>query len=68
MNKTTIRKSLSRSANGAEFINREQIKACMGWGDDRTKLVTDGLQFICLNRTRQYDVDEVAARIMQQVQ
>jgi len=68
MNKTTIRQSLSRSANGAEFINQEQIKACLGWGDKRVKELTNGLSFIRLKRTKQYAIDEVAARIMQQVQ
>ena len=68
MNKTSIKKALMRSAAGAEFVNRGHIKRCMGWGNDRTGQTVKGLDYIVLGRTRQYDVDEVAARIYEQVE
>ena len=68
MTKTSIRKALQRSAGGAEFVNIQQIKRCMGWGNDRTYETVKGLGFIRLGRTRQYDVDEVAAKIYQQME
>lgn len=68
MTKTSIRKALSRSAGGAEFINRQQIKTCMGWGNDRVNETVKSLAFIRLGRTRQYDVDEVAAKIYEQME
>ena len=68
MTRTSIRKSLQRSSAGAEFVNREQISRCMGWGNDRVNEVVKGLDYIRKNRTRQYDEDEVAARIFEQVE
>lgn len=68
MTKTSIRKALQRAAGGAEFINRQQIKSCMNWGNDRVNEAVKPLGFIRQGRTRQYDVDEVAARIFEQVE
>lgn len=68
MTKTSIRKALQRAAGGAEFVNREQIKDCMGWGNDRVNETVKGLGFIRQSRIRQYDIDEVAARIYEQVE
>ena len=68
MNKQTIRNALQRAAGGAEFINRQQIKAGMGWGNDRAYKTVEGLSYITQGRNRQYDIDEVAARIYQQVE
>lgn len=68
MTKTSIRKALQRAAGGAEFINRQQIKSCMNWGNDRVNEAVKPLGFIRQGRTRQYDVDEVAARIYEQVE
>lgn len=68
MTKTSIRKALQRAAGGAEFINRQQIKSCMNWGNDRVNEAVKPLCFIRQGRTRQYDVDEVAARIFEQVE
>lgn len=63
MNRTTIRKALSRAAGGAEFVTQGDIKRCIGCGNDRAAEITKGLDFIRFNRTKQYSVDEVAARI-----
>ena len=65
MNKTSIRKVLTRYA-GSEFINKEQLKRCMGWGNDRADKTLSGLDYIKLGRTRQYDAEEVAERILLQ--
>ena len=65
MNKASIRKVLTRYA-GSEFINKEQLKRCMGWGNDRADKTLSGLDYITLGRTRQYDTDEVATRILEQ--
>lgn len=68
MTKTSIRNALQRAANGAEFINLNQLKTGMGWGNDRTYKTVEGLGYITQGRNRQYDIDEVAARIYQQVE
>ena len=68
MTKTSIRKALQRSAGGAEFVNRQQIKSCMNWGNDRANEIVKTLDFIRRGRTRQYDVNEVAAKIYEQVE
>ena len=65
MNKTSIRKVLTRYA-GSEFINKEQLKRCMGWGNDRADKTLSGLDYITIGRTRQYDADEVATKILEQ--
>lgn len=63
MTKTSIKKALTKAAGGAEFITQGDIKRCLGCGDDRAAEITKGLDFIRFNRTKQYDADEVAARI-----
>lgn len=63
MTKTSIKKALQKAAGGAEFINREDIKRCMGCSNDRAAQITNGLDFIRFNRVKQFDIDEVAARI-----
>lgn len=68
MTKTSIRKALQRTAGGAEFVNRQHIKSCMGWGNERTNEVVKGLDFIRRGRTRQYAAEEVAARIYEQTE
>ena len=65
MDKNSIRKVLTRYA-GSEFINKEQLKRCMGWGNQRADKTLAGLDYITLGRTRQYDADEVATRILEQ--
>ena len=65
MDKNSIRKVFTRYA-GSEFINKEQLKRCMGWGNDRADKTLSGLDYITLGRTRQYDADEVATRILEQ--
>lgn len=65
MTKTSIKRVLTRFA-GAEFVNREQVKRCMGWGNGRTDMTLDGLDYITIGRTKQYDAEEVAERIYQQ--
>ena len=68
MTKTSIRKALLRTAGGAEFINREDIKRCIGCGNDRAAAITKGLDYIRFNRVKLYDVDEVAARILESME
>lgn len=67
MNRTTIKKVLRRAAGGAEFINQHQLKTAMGWGNTRTSNLLEGLDYICMKKIRQYDIDEVAERIYEQV-
>ena len=67
MTKTSVKKLLQRAANGAEFITKGDIKRAIGCGNDRAVEITKGLDYICFQRTRQYDVDEVAERIMESV-
>ena len=38
----------------------------MGWENDRADKTLSGLDYITLGRTRQYDADEVATRILEQ--
>ena len=68
MNKTTIKRALQHSASGEGFINRSEVRRCMGWSNDRTADTLRGLDFIRLKRTKQYDIDEVAAAIFNQVE
>lgn len=63
MTKTTIKEALQRAAGNVEFVNREDIKRCIGCGNDRAEQITEGLDFIRFNRVKLYDVNEVAARI-----
>ena len=63
MTKTSIKKALIKAAGGASFITQGDIKRCLGCGDDRAAFITRGLDYIRFNRTKQYDADEVAARI-----
>ena len=63
MTKTSIKKALIKAAGGANFITQGDIRRCLGCGDDRAAFIVKGLDFIRFNRTKQYDVDEVAARI-----
>lgn len=68
MNRTTIKKALKRKAGGAEFIDRQGVKDCMGWGNGRTDNTLRGLNYIRLKTRKQYDIDEVADRIYAQVE
>lgn len=65
MTKTSIKKALQKAAGGAEFITQGDIKRCMGCGDDRAAFIVKGLEYIRFGRTKQYDADEVAARILE---
>ena len=67
MTKTSIRTLLKRAANGAEWITKGDIKKALGCGNDRAIEITDGLDYVKFGRMRQYDVDEVAAKIYQSV-
>ncbi len=67
MNKSSIKQRLSQKVGGADFINPNQLKKAMGWGNDRTYRCLKGLDFIRSERTKQYDIDEVAAAIMESV-
>ena len=68
MNRTTIKRALKSAAGGAQFIDRQTVKVCMGWGNGRTDETLRGLDFIRLSQRKQYDIDEVAARIFEQVE
>ena len=63
MTKTSIRNALIKAAGGAMFITQGDIKRCLGCGDDRAAMITNGLDYIRFNRTKQYDAGEVAERI-----
>ena len=67
MNKTSIKKKLSQET-GTGFINANQLKKVMGWGNDRTRATLKNLDFIRLNKTKQYDVDEVATVIAESIE
>ena len=68
MTKNSIREKLRKTAHNAEYVTRGEIKTCMGWGNDRVNDLVGPLNFIRRGRTRQYDVDEVAVRIWEQVE
>lgn len=68
MTKTSIKQKLQSTVGGASFINRGDIKRCMGWGNERVNELVRPLSYIKRGRTRQYDIDEVAARIYEQVE
>lgn len=52
----------------SESNDKGDIKRCMGWGSDRVASTVKGLDFVRQGRTQQYDVDEVSARIYEQVE
>lgn len=68
MTKTSIKKALIKAAGGAAFINREDIKRCIGCGNERVQEITKGLEYIRFNRVKLYDADEVAARILERTE
>lgn len=63
MTKTSIKKALTKAAGGAAFITQGDIKKCLGCGNDRAALIVKDLECIKIGRKKQYDADEVAARI-----
>ena len=68
MNKTTIKKVLHAAARGDQFITQNEVKKCMGWGNDRTIETLKPLDCIRRSRTKHYLIDEVAARIFEDVE
>lgn len=68
MTKTSIKQKLMKASGGAEYVNRGDIRRCMGWGNERVNNLVKPLSFIRRGRVRQYDIDEVAARIYEQVE
>lgn len=68
MNRTMIKKALRAGAGGAEFINQNQVKKTMGWGNSRTQSTLAGLDCIRMQRNKQYLIDEVADRIFAQME
>ena len=68
MNKQTLVNDLRKAANGAEFVNRQQIKSVRGCGNRAVDCYTQGLPFIRHNRTKLFDVKDVAERMMEFVQ
>lgn len=68
MNKSTIKKTLQKSAKGKEFITQNEVKKCMGWGNDRTISTLKSLDCIRRSRTKHYLIDEVAAKIFEDVE
>ncbi len=68
MTKKSIKEKLQRTVKGAEYIGRGDIKRCMGWGNDRVNELVKPLSYLSRGRNRQYDIDEVAARIYEQVE
>ena len=67
MNKSVIKTALRRGAGGAEFINQNQVKKIMGWGNTRTQNTLEGLSYIKMARNKQYLIDDVADRIFAQM-
>ena len=68
MNKSAIKKILKQAAKGEEFITQNEVKKCMGWGNDRTVATLKPLDCIRRSRTKHYLIDEVAARIFEDVE
>ncbi len=68
MNKSEIKRTLKRRANGAEFITQNGVREAMGWGKDRTRDLLRGLDCIPSGRAKQYMIDEVAAKIFAEVE
>lgn len=67
MNKSDIKRTLTQCVGGKAFITRGEIKAIMGWGNDRSMELVKGLDCITAGRTKQYLIDEVAAKIATQL-
>lgn len=67
MNKTAIKKLFMAENKGCSFVTQGDIKRVMGWGNDRTIGLVRELDYISAGRTKQYMVDEVAAKIATQI-
>lgn len=63
MNKSTIKRMLKSHVKGAEVICRNEIRTCMGWGNNLTDTVIKGLDGIRVSHTKYYSIDEVAGAI-----
>ena len=68
MNKSTIKKVLQSSARGDQFITQNEVKKCMGWGNSRTIETLKPLDCIRRARTKHYLIDDVAAKIFEDVE
>lgn len=68
MNKSSIKRILKSAAGGAEFITQNEVKKCMGWGNTRTIETLKQLDCIRRSRTKQYSIEEVAARIFEEIE
>ena len=54
MTRASIRDKLKKSASGAEFITKGDVKRCMGRGSDRVASTVKGLDFV-----RQEELDSM---------
>ncbi len=64
MTKTDLVKAMRRHTRDADFITREEVRACMGYGDPhKVDRYLHGLGKI----GRKYYIPEVADRIMQEI-
>ena len=63
MTKESIKRALIRAADGAMYVTHGDIKRCFGCGNDRAAFITNGLRCIKFQRTKLFDVEDVAERI-----
>lgn len=68
MDKRTIAASLRKTAGGGQYITQNGVKTCMGWGFGRTTETLKGLSYLRRKKTKQYDIDEVAEKISEDLE
>lgn len=62
MTKTAIKRQLE-SATGKSFLNISEVARCLGMGQDHTKALLAGLDYLPSGREKRYLVSDVAERI-----
>ena len=65
MDKQTLTRSLRQSGNGADFLNKTQVKRFMGFSSkDGVNLFLEGVEYYCQGKQHLYHVSDLAQRIM----
>lgn len=67
MDKQTLVKTLTKYAKGSAFINHEQIKRCLGCGNDKAYSLTESLSYFKNGRKKLYLVEELAEVIAEKI-
>lgn len=67
MNKGTISRMLFKACKGAGLISKSEIRRATGWGFTLTEEVLSSLEYIQVNRSKYYQVEEVAEAMAEHI-